>query len=190
MVLMEDWGLIGPQNEYMLVRIDYPNPDSVDRKLFQFQIPPGVPVHHPAPMPPPRRKPLTRQEKVWLAQQKDLNICLSHLSQLREALRRYANDHQGQWPAALAPAVDPYIKDRTVLRCPRDHASDETSYVYHRLTGSEATAALAQMNDSSPRPGVPPPDQLHVLLDCPHHPGLIWHIDARGSTFGNHDSHN
>jgi hypothetical protein len=186
-ILMEDWGgTPGPLSEFMRIEIDYPDPASVDRKLFQFQVPPGVTVHRVRSLSSTQRRELNKQEKVWLAQQNALNQCLSQLTQIREALRRYANDHGGAWPAALTPALDPYLKDRTVFHCPLDRARSRTriSYVYHRPAGSRAPKALEQMNNGEGQDAQHPSQETVVLLDCGYHPRWIWHIDSHGETAG------
>jgi hypothetical protein len=186
-VLLEDWGgTPGPLSEFMRIEIDYPDPARVDRKLFEFQVPPGVTVHRVRSRPSDQRQVLSKQEKVWLAQQNALNQCLSQLGQIREALRRYANEHGGEWPAVLTPALDPYLKDRTVFHCPLDRAAAETriSYTYHRPVGPRAATALLEMNDRFDQTLEHSSRQPVVLLDCGYHPRLIWHIDSQGETTG------
>ena len=131
--------------------------------------------------PSTRRQELSKQEKVWFAQQNALNQCLSQLTQIREALRRYANEHGGDWPATLTPALDPYVKDRTVFHCPLDRAMAETriSYVYHHPAGPRAARALAEMNDTFGQDTQRSSQQPVVLLDCGYHPRWIWHIDSQ-----------
>jgi hypothetical protein len=188
LVMLEDWGGPGTRGEALRVQISYPDPSAVDRRLFQFHVPRGVPVHQippgssAGPQPPKARN---AQEKLWLQQQRLLNGCLQQMFEVREALRRYANDHCGEWPPALIPYLDPYVKDREVFHCPADHGTGQTSYVYHRLTGAQAAAALKAMNETAPTSSTPPRRDTPVLLDCPHHPRWTWHIDARGDTFGN-----
>jgi hypothetical protein len=184
LVQIEDWGGVAADSEVMRITIDYPDPATVDRKLFQFTPPPGVPVKHLEPAPLPRHRALSKQEQVWMAQQQELNACLSHVQQLREALRRYANDHHGEWPENLTPALDPYVKDRTIFRCPRDHSSAATSYIYHRLTGTQAKEALDSMNNAPPRDPNHPVVGRIPLIECDHHPKVRWHIDELGVTAG------
>jgi anti-sigma factor RsiW len=182
-VLMEDWSS-APDPQYERTEIDYPDPASVNRALFQFKVPPGVTVH---PIPALSDSAERALRKATRRGPTGEQICLnSHLPQLAEALRRYVNDHHGQWPDALRPALDPYVKGPEVFLCPLDrHPNTEAaSYDYHRPTGRLAAVALAEMNDLMPRDRTHPTRGSMILIECRHHYGIIWHVDTRDQISG------
>jgi hypothetical protein len=118
---------------------DYPSPATVDRSRFHFEVPARVSVedHTIGPI-------------HWA--QGDVATCLNQLRTLEEALRRYANDHHGQWPDALRPALNPYVESPAIFRCPRAPAGNGSSYEYHRPGELLAPRVLALWNRRGSNP--------------------------------------
>ena len=131
--------------------LDYPDPATVDRSLFHFQAPARVSVED-----------RTDGPVRWA--HGDAAACMNQIKALREALRRYANDHHGQWPETLRPALDSYVDSLQVFRCPLASGTKETSYEYHRPGALLAPRVLAFWNKSKAHPRLRRP---HIPPVCP-----------------------
>ena len=67
--------------------------------------------------------------------------CVSNVKQLVLAVRQYADDHQGRYPAATnwCEMLRPYVGTNDVFRCPADLSGGRCSYAFNaQLAGAEA----------------------------------------------------
>jgi hypothetical protein len=104
---------------------------------------------------------------------------MNQIRELREALRRYANDHYGRWPKTLRPALDRYVSSPAVFRCPLAPAATTTSYAYHAPGTERGERVLAYWNQwkAAPGAGSMPAEAWRLgairppLLECRHHAG-------------------
>jgi hypothetical protein len=69
--------------------------------------------------------------------------CILHLKELSVALQEYADDHEGTLPPAdtWATAVQPYLKNANVFRCPR-RQKDGFSYAFNSHLGGVVVDAV------------------------------------------------
>jgi hypothetical protein len=160
--------------------LDYPSLESVDRKRFRFSVPDGVSVWD-----------LTAGPPSWT--RGAAATCATRMKTLREALRRYANDHGGQWPASLRPALDPYVPSPEVFYCPL--ASPEAtgmSYEYHPPSELLAAQALEVWNRNKANPAAPPKVRVQevrlqgarpAILECHRHQGPVFSLYADGNLY-------
>lgn len=155
--------------------LDYPSLQSVDRTRFRFSVPDGVSVWD-----------LTAGPPSWT--RGAAATCVTRMKTLREALRRYANDHGGQWPASLRPALDPYVSSPEVFDCPL--ASREATlmgYEYHRPSELLAAQALAVWNRRQADPTARPDLMLNgarpAILESRRHQGPVFSLYADGNLY-------
>jgi hypothetical protein len=114
-------------------------------------------------------------------------VCVDRLKALREALRRYANDHAGQWPEALRPALAPYVTSPDDFRCPLSVAGADAGFEYHRPGKMLTQMVLEAWNRRHADPaarldlrlnGARPP-----VLECRMSPGPIFSLNADGIVY-------
>jgi hypothetical protein len=149
--------------------LDYPTLESVDRARFRFEVPAGVVVWDETDGP-------SRWAKG------DEAVCADRMKALREALRRYANDHDAQWPEALRPALDPYVASPELFRCPLGTAG--VSIEYHRPGKMLMKQVLEAWNRRKADPSSLPDLQLNgarpAVLECRHPGGPVFSLNADG----------
>lgn len=64
----------------------------------------------------------------WLEKAKE---CKVHIFLIREALKKYIKDHNGEFPNTLEELFPDYIKDPYILHCPIDFNTNRlVSYLY------------------------------------------------------------
>jgi hypothetical protein len=111
---------------------------------------------------------------------------MNQIKELREALRRYANDHHGQWPETLRPALDSYVTSLDVFRCPRARSTDQTSYAYNRPGALLAPRVLAFWNKSKANPRLLDMETANLggvrpgMIECHLHPGFVLSLYYNG----------
>lgn len=153
--------------------LDYPSLESVDRSRFQFVVPDGVVVWDQTDGP-------TRWARGEAA------TCLDRMKALREALRRYGNDHGGRWPEALRPALESYVKSPETFHCPLVPATPTpgTSYAYHRPGELLGARTLEAWNRRKADPFGLPDAKLSgarpPVLECRHSGGEVFSLLAHG----------
>lgn len=153
--------------------LDYPDPATLDRSLFHFQVPTGVSVED-----------RTDGPVRWA--HGDAATCMSQIKALREALRRYANDHHGQWPETLRPALDSYVDSLDVFRCPLAPSTTETSYEYHRPGALLAPRVLAFWNKAKANPRLIDMETANLggvrpgMIECHLHRGFVLSLYYNG----------
>jgi hypothetical protein len=149
--------------------LDYPTLESVDRSRFRFEVPAGVVVWDETDGP-------SRWAKG------DEAVCADRMKALREALRRYANDHDAQWPEALRPALDSYVASPEVFRCPL--ATADASIDYHRPGKMLMKQVLEAWNRRKADPSSLPDLQLNgarpAVLECLRPGGPVFSLNADG----------
>ncbi len=165
LVLIEGSGPgISRRIEQVRVIIDYPDPATVDSALFRFAVPPGATVVDQ-----------THQKSggtpYWLLKDPG-DQCSWHLLMLKKALLGYVTDHHGQWPRALRPDLDLYVKDNADFYCPADRLSKgkATSYQYHRPVTPADPGKLAEqweVDINVIQPDIP--DRTGLLVECRFH---------------------
>jgi prepilin-type processing-associated H-X9-DG protein len=85
-------------------------------------------------------------------------ICLNNLRNLGLALQLYSQDNDGAFPPSLV-VLDPYVRNREVLRCPSANRSRETEdafaadYLYRPGLCNEDRADEPVAGDDEPRHG-------------------------------------
>jgi hypothetical protein len=148
--------------------LDYPSLASVDRSRLRFAVPDAVVVWDQ-----------TEAPTHWA--RGDAAICLDRMKALREALRRYGNDNEGQWPEALRPALESYVRSPETFHCP---LAPGTSYTYHRPGELLGARTLEAWNRRKADPfglsdaklsGARPP-----VLECRHPGGEVFSLLAHG----------
>lgn len=117
--------------------------------------------------------------------------CASNLKHIGLALRMYANDQEGAFPAggstgmeSLGALYNKYISERKIFRCPSDSSVSEANNL--NLTAvSDILSPNTSFTTASCSYGY---DDTHILDDDP---GVIIAADAQGtSTTGLSDNHN
>jgi hypothetical protein len=162
-----------PEGGIEQMRIDYPDPASIDLSRFRFEIPKGACVVD------------RTGEPVRRLGGGEEDACVAQMKQTAQALRHYVGDHGGQWPDpdALLPATEKYQGEEP-LQCPLDIRAEKTyvSYIYHRPSGPVAAMAQKVLESIYAVQGREPPSLLAttVLLECRHHPGRVLRLYADG----------
>jgi hypothetical protein len=161
--------------ERIRYELDYPSLASVDRSRFRFSVPDGVSVWD-----------LTAGPPSWT--RGAAATCVTRMKTLREALRCYANDHGGQWPASLRPALDPYLSSPEVFHCPwASPEAGRNSYEYHRPGELLAAQALEVWNRQKAEPSAEPDLRLQgarpAILECRRHQGPVFSLYADGNLY-------
>jgi hypothetical protein len=157
------------------VQIDYPDPASIDRSRFRFEIPRGACVVD------------RTGEPVRRLGGGEEDACVAQMMQTAQALRHYVGENGGQWPDeapdALLVAVEKY-QGVEPLQCPLDSRAGgpHVSYIYHRPSGPVAEMAKKALEGIYAVQGREPPSILTrtVLLECRHHPGRVLRLYADG----------
>lgn len=92
--------------------------------------------------------------------------CRANLTEIGRALRRYAADHDGSYPASLADLSPDYIERHTPLHCPLQRENDPGAGYLFPAAGAED----------------PPEDSIAVCDDRPRHRndtgGLVLRADG------------
>jgi hypothetical protein len=162
--------------EHVRITVEYPDPATVDPLLFQFKVPPGATVVD-------QTSPTARQATQHRSAEEQ---CGWNLLQLKKALLAYVIDHKGQWPQALRPDLELYVKDDSVFYCPLDRAAKgkATSYQYYRpdapVDPGELTDRWNAINNS------PPEDMKRsgLLVECRFHTGWTKGLYLDGAVLG------
>jgi hypothetical protein len=162
-----------PEGGIERIQIDYPDPASIDRARFRFEIPKGACVVD------------RTGEPVRRLGGGEEDACVWQLKHTAQSLRMYVGENGGQWPDpdALLPATAKYQGEEP-LQCPVDTRAEKTyvSYIYHRPSGPVAELAQKVLDGTYAAEGREPPAILArtVLLECRHHPGRVLRLYADG----------
>jgi len=87
-------------------------------------------------------------------EQKNIEICMSHLRQIGIALNKYRQDHDGELPLALRDLYPKYASSEDIFFCPNDSTVEKyrdvvipeagrplfSSYIYQHILGFEPGA--------------------------------------------------
>jgi hypothetical protein len=170
-IVMQERSL--PEGGIERMQIDYPDPASIDRSRFRFEIPKGACVVD------------RTGEPVRRLGGGEEDACVWQLKHTAQSLRHFVGENNGQWPDpdALLPATEKYQGEEP-LQCPLDIRVERTyvSYIYHRPSGPVAAMAQKVLEGIYAVQGREPPSILAqtVLLECRHHPGRVLRLYADG----------
>ena len=87
-------------------------------------------------------------------EQKNIEICMSHLKQIGVALNKYRQDHNGELPLSLRDLYPKYVSSEDIFFCPHDANAEKyrnvvipeagrpiySSYMYQHILGVEPGA--------------------------------------------------
>lgn len=162
--------------ERIRATVEYPDPATVNPLLFQFKIPLGATVVDQSSA-TARQMPQRRSAEEQ---------CGWNLLQLRKALLAYVTDHKGQWPRALRPDLELYVKDDSVFYCPLDRAAKgkATSYQYYRPAAPVDPAELTDRWNAIKNGSPEDMKRSGLLIECRFHTGWTKGLYLDGAVLG------
>lgn len=125
---------------------------------------------------------LAKQRLDAIHVQKQQTLCVHNLHFMANALRRYATDHDGNYPDAFSQLYPKYLDVVEVLMCPEAQRSDMGSADARKLSPG-ALDSLCSYELAPGRHVDDPPDTLLAWERGDHHGGRghsVLYVDGRG----------